>query len=201
MHANRACQRFTVRSNNRLLPGSINLSEQQPIRLRQRLDEILEQITGTTESMRLKGKQQPASRKSASSGSQGCHDFRRVMAVVVDQRKNATARQIDFSIMLKTPLHATKFGKCSGNGGIAYVQFVSNRNCRQRILHVMQTWQIERYRQSTCGAIDTEMRHEMHFAVIGTYFCGIYLCLVRQSIGCHRLSDHWNDFTHMRIID
>ena len=69
-----------------------------------------------------------------------------MMAIIINQRKRAAARQSHLAIALEAPADALKFSQRPDNRRIGCAQLTGHGNRRQRIEYVVNTRQIERDR-------------------------------------------------------
>ena len=72
--------------------------------------------------------------------------------------------QIDFAIALKTAVHTLEIGKRSDDCCVCYPYLVADRNCRQRILHIVQAGQIKHDLELASLAIHPYHRREVHLS-------------------------------------
>src|SRR6185437_13763455 len=117
--------------------------------------------------MWLERQNQPAIGKCAACSRNGGRHFYRVMAVIVNQRKASLfsifiTDQFDFSVALKTTVHTSETRQCPGYSGVCHTYFVAYRNCRERILHIVQSWQIKHDFELASLAIDSYQGGKMH---------------------------------------
>ena len=194
-------QRASVRCDYRRLSRRIYLRQHQRIHAAQHFHEILEQVTGSRITMRLKGQDQSVPGKcTARRGKCGEH-FGRVMSIIVDQRETAAFRQGNFSVTLKTSSDALKFRERRDNRIIRDSDFQSDRNCGKRVQNVVHTRQIQRDIQIPGLRVLSALCGEAHLASLMTHVHGTDLRVLAETVCRHWLADARNNFAYVRIIN
>src|SRR5690242_17607423 len=89
--------------------------------------------------------------------------FGGMMPVVVDQGKASfpavsVVMKCNFPITLKTAVHTPKACQSLDNGTVRQPDFVTHGNCSERVLHVVQSRQIERYFEPPRFAVYADKR-------------------------------------------
>src|SRR5687768_5893659 len=135
--------------------------------------------------MWLKRQYKTAVGKRAPRGCNGGRHLHRMMTVVVDQRElsittaASIGRQINFTVALKTPIHAPEACQRPNYGCVRQPYLVAYRDGGQRVLHVMQTGQIKRDFELPRPAVDAYQSRKMHFSFAVANIGGANLRRVR----------------------
>src|SRR5687768_16213575 len=108
LNAHRARQRPAVGGDDRRLARRIDVAEEQRIRGREHLHEILEAVAGSRVAMRLEREHDAPPRKSAARGFQRRRHLRGVMAVIVDQEELPAIAEHNLAVLLEAATHTAE---------------------------------------------------------------------------------------------
>ena len=106
--AHRARERAAVGGDDRRLARRIDLGEHQRVDGGEHAHEILEQVARARVAVRLEGEHQAPAGKGAARRRERRRHLGRVVAVVVDQREGAAARERDVAVALEAPADAAE---------------------------------------------------------------------------------------------
>ena len=124
------------------LPGGIHLRHQQHVAHAQGAPEIVEQIPGAGESVRLKYQHQAAPRPCLPHRFHRCLDFGRMVPVVVDDVRRA-AGPMDLAQLLQAPVDALKIRERALDGRVRDAELRRHGHGGQRVQHVVPARQID----------------------------------------------------------
>ena len=107
-----------------------------------------------------------------------------MMTIVIDERKASRPRvsvagQFDLAITLKTPVYAPEAGQCRDYGGVGQTHFIAYRDRCERILHVMQSWEVKHAFELARLAVCSYQRGKMHPPFTMADIGGTDLCVTR----------------------
>ena len=194
-----AGQRAAVGRDDGRFAGGIDLRQTQRIDGAQHLDEILETVARPRVAVRLESQDQAASREgTAGSGQRGGH-FDRVVAVVIDQREAATARQGHLAITLEAATDPLELGQGLDDGFVGYLHLGGHGDGGQGVEHVVHARRVEHDGQAARRAVDPDAG-EAHAAIFGHHILGVEVVFLRQAVGDGLLRHARQDVADIGII-
>ena len=125
-----------VRSRNRCFTGRVDFHQQQHLSITEYLNEIVIQVAGTAETVRLVNHHQAALRPTTAYGLDHRRDFARVVAVIVDQH-HAAAVHRKLAVDLEASTHTLKLRQALDDGFITDAFVAGDGDGSQGVQHVV----------------------------------------------------------------
>ena len=139
---NGARQRVSVSRGNRGLSGGIDLGQYKNVRRGEHLDEIIKEVAGAAESMRLKHKHHATIGIGTTHRLQGGTNLGRMVAIVIHEVGQPT-RKGHGTAVLEPPTDPSELIKRTGNCCRGQAEFTGHPNGGKRIEHIVMARQIE----------------------------------------------------------
>ncbi|MCY1520553.1 hypothetical protein D9M68_553350 [compost metagenome] len=189
-------QLAAVGAGNRFLAGRIDLHQQQHVGLAEHLHEVLVEITGAGETVRLVDHHQAPFRPAAAHGLDHRRDFARVVAVVVDQH-HAAAVDLQFAVHLEAPADALEAGQALDDGLVGNALVGGDDDGRQGVQHVVQARHVHRdIQRRALGAQHGEEGTHAFLADVDRADVGV----LAETVGDHRARHLRQDLAHHRVV-